>query len=327
MPILGPKTEGVEDIDMPLHLKYRPKTLEEFYGNDSVVQSLQTILIREDKPRAYLFTGPSGCGKTTLARIVAKSLGCDEENQSGVDRDYHELNISNARGIDDARKIMESMAFYPQAGPVRVFVLDEVQQATGPFQQSILKALEDTPQHVVFILCTTDPDKLLKTIRNRCSTFQVRPLPGPTMHSLLSSVLTQEKVTLPKEAIQEIINAADGSPRQALVILDQVIDIADDTEMIEAVRRTTVAVTSLKDLMRALLDKRDWAHLISVLNGFEDGTDWEKLRWSVLGYADKVFKSQNGPWDRAAVIIHSFKDPLFHSGKAGFSLACWVSVL
>src|SRR5512146_2147255 len=115
---------------MPLHLDYRPKSLDHIYGNESVVASIRSILGRQDRPRAWLFTGPSGTGKTTMARIVANAMGCHE-------LDYEERNIADARGIDDARKMMTTMAYMPQGrfddgsyGKIRVIVLDEVQQAT-----------------------------------------------------------------------------------------------------------------------------------------------------------------------------------------------------
>jgi len=304
---------------MPLHLSYRPQTLDEVFGNDAVKASVQTILNREDFPHAWLFIGPSGCGKTTMARIIANELGCNQ-------RDYQELNIADARGIDDARKLIASMNYMPQAGTVRVFVLDEVQQALGPFQNALLKALEDTPRHVIYILCTTDPEKLLKTIRTRCSTFEMKPLSGPVMRQMLSWVTESEGIKeFPTTAIDAIVEAAEGSPRQALVILDSVIDIVDDQEMLAAIKRSTADVSSTKDLCQALLAKKGWNMVSKIISGLGDGEDWEKIRRAILGYASAALLNKDN--QQAATIIECFKHNLYDSSKAGFVLSAWRCLL
>ena len=302
---------------MPLHLQYRPQNLSEFYGNESLKASLQSILARQDRPRAFLFTGPSGCGKTTLARIVAKEIGCHE-------LDYSERNVSDARGIDDARKMINEMWYMPAHGKMKVYCLDECQGATPAFQESILKALEDTPSHVTFILCTTDPQKLKKTIKTRCSEFQVQPLPGPIMSEFLSDVLHKEfgeaTEQLPTDLIPEIIQVADGCPRQALTVLDQVIDISDAVQMIDAVRRSKVGEASLKEFMDCLFKCPPWNKTAKVIEAMaEAGIEWETARRSVREWAAKVLLSK-GEF-QAARIIHFF-DGMFYD-KAGFVKAAF----
>lgn len=287
---------------MPLHLQYRPQTLEEFYGNETLKTSLQSILARQDRPRAFLFTGPSGCGKTTLARIVAKEIGCHE-------LDYSERNVSDARGIDDARRMISEMWYMPAHGEMKVYCLDECQGATPAFQESLLKALEDTPLHVTFLLCTTDPQKLKRTIKTRCSEFQVQPLPGPVMSELLADVLRKEfgesAQQLPSSLIPEIVQVADGCPRQALTVLDQVIDIPDAVLMIEAVRRSKVGETDLRELMDCLFKCPPWSRTSKVLEAMADsGVDWETVRRSVREWAAKVLLSKGEI--QAAKIIHFF---------------------
>lgn len=312
---------------MPLHLQHRPQNLSELYGNESLKDSLQSVLQREDRPRAFMFTGPSGCGKTTLARIVAQEIGCNMDDTVG---DYHEKNVSDARGIDDAREMIRKMHYMPSSGKMKVYCLDEVQGATAAFQESILKALEDTPKHVTFILCTTDPQKLKKTIRTRCAQYEVRPLPGPMMTDLLWSVLEKEFGTdyanVPDEIVRELVNVADGCPRQVLVILDQVIDIPDFDKMLEAIKRTKISETNLKDLMDKLLGKAPWPKVAEVLKAMDQaGEEWESLRRGVRAWCTTLMLNKG--LEQAAKISHHFQEPLFNDPKDGFILYCWKCLL
>jgi len=307
---------------MPLHLDYRPVDLAGFYGNDSVKDALATILARTDRPQAFLLVGPSGCGKTTLARILVRALGC-------ADMDYKELNISDARGIDDARQLLADANFLPLGGGVKVFCLDECQQATSAFQQAMLKALEDTPKHVVYILCTTDPQKLVKTVRTRCSTFALKPLSGPVMRELLSFVLAKEGVQgFPAAALDEVVVAADGSPRQALVVLDQVIDIADNDKLLKAIRKARPSDKTVLDLCQVLHrgEASGWKAVAEVIEDLGTDEDWERVRMAVLGWAVKVALSGKGV-GQAAVMLDAFSEPWFNTGRAGLVLACYRCVV
>jgi len=299
---------------MSFHLKYRPQTLDEFIGNPTTVESLQSIIKSDDPPHCYLFHGPSGCGKTTLGRILANSFGCSEH-------DLKEYNSSNTRGIDTAREIIQNSKYKPLSGSVRVYLLDEVHQTTKDFQNAMLKILEDTPSHCYFILCTTEPDRLLTTIRNRCSTFPVAKLASKTLMRLLRSVCQQEEIEIDKEIKQQIANGAEGSPRQALVLLEQIAGSAN-ADINKLVAGASIQNKQVLDLCRALLDGRNWKTITSILKGLDE--EPEKVRRAVLGYFNKVALNNT---ESAIMILEAFEDNFYDSGQAGLTLACYRAML
>jgi len=310
---------------MPLHIDYRPRDFDEIVGNSDIVKSIKSILDRdnEDYPHAWMFTGPSGCGKTTLARIIANKLGCEPTSKN---RDFQEINASEARGIDTAREILSSMRYTPanSSNTCRIYLLDEVHQGTKDFQNSLLKALEDTPKHVHFMLCTTDPQKILPTIKNRCSQFEVEKLSDVLIYGLIIRTLDEEgEDGVDKETIQAITEAADGCPRQALVTLDQIIDL-EPAEMLQAVQNFQSTQKETIDLCRALLSGSGWEDVAPILKDLKG--DPEKIRQAVNGYMQAVLLKQksinNQTADRALFIMVCFKDTFFYNGKPGLTRAC-----
>ena len=303
--------------NQPLHLKYRPDDLKSFVGNESMIKSLSSVIGRkEGVPHAILFSGPSGCGKTTLARILKKGFNCS-------DQDFTELNSANVRGIETIREINRTCQFAPMISSCRIFLLDEAHKLTNDAQNALLKLLEDTPSHVYFILCTTEPEKLIKTIRTRCTTFQVSSLPDRTIVSLLKDVCEKEKVDLPKEALTEIAKISEGSPRQALVILDSVIDIDNDEDLLKALQDYSVRQSGIFDLSNALLAKSKWKDIIKILSSLD--MEPENVRYSILGIMNsKLMKGEN---DKASYIIEEFTESFMYSKKAGLSNACYRVVV
>ncbi len=303
---------------MSLHLDYRPDVSEKVVGNKGVVESHKAIFQRaSDYPHAVLYIGSSGCGKTTMARIYAKMLGCHE-------RDLQEINAANNRGIDTARQIQSSMQFSPFAGAVKCYLIDEVGATSKDFQQAMLKALEDAPKHVYFLMATTDPQNLLPTLKNRCATFEMSLLTNDQIAGLLTDVLTAEKVDdIPAEVIREIAEVCDGCPRQALVILDQIIDLPIES-MIGAIQDLRVTEKTVKDLCQAFLRQAKWNEVAAILRTI-DMSNAEGVRRSVLGYMCAVLlKSDN---KQAALVMDFFKEPTYNSGKAGLVWAAYNSVL
>ena len=267
------------------------------------------MLNREDRPHSFLLTGPSGCGKTTIGRIIKEMLECSDE-------DYYEYNTANTRGIDTIRDIAQSVNYAPIISGCKIYLLDECHQFTGAAANALLKLLEDTPSHVYFILCTTDPEKLLKTILTRCTTYQVKPLSDKEISALINWVLGCEEKKIAGEVIKEIVRVAEGCPRQALVILDQIIDIKDVKEAVAAVAAVTVGEAEVIDICRHLIAHKDWNSIREKVKIVLQNTEPEKLRLAILGYFAAVLLNSKSN-DRASEVIDLFSENTYSSGRAG----------
>lgn len=302
-----------------LRLKYRPKSFEEFVGNEKMVRSLKSILDREEgRPHTLLFQGPSGCGKTTLARIVARELGCSFEF------DLKEYNISDMRGIDTARELIRVSKLSPLQGKVRVYILDECHKATNEFQNAMLDLLEAPPPHVYFLLCTTEPQRLLATIRGqRAMVFQLSSFSRPQMIKFLKDICNKEGVEFPSKHLVEIARSSNGSPRAALNILDQVIDIDDDEKAFDAILSASASSSSVKDILDLLMapGQSSWKTMAKLIKNLD--VEPEDSRYAIKGYMGSVFLNSG---DRRHYDIMSlFLDPLHYSGREGLIEALYLA--
>jgi len=307
---------------MPLHIDYRPSSLEEVIGNESVKESITSIFSRKkDFPHAYLFFGPTGCGKTTMARIIAGMLDCPAD-------EVNEYNTANLRGIDTIRTITENCVYTTLTGSTRVYILDEVHRQTKDAQNALLKLLEEPPKNVYFILCTTDPEKLIPAIAGRCHPFQMKALKPTDMMLLLNKIIEAEGLDVdeyPKAILKEITRLSEGLPRNALVLLDTIIDIADEESAIAALSSVSVSEVDLKEICQALLNKSPWDSIRKQVKILTEETEPEKVRYAVLGYMRSVLlnSKQN---DRASMIIDTFSENTYNGGKAivsnMFYIAC-----
>lgn len=291
---------------MSLYHKYRPNNLEQVKGNIEIVSALHGMLSNlKTCSHVFLLHGPTGCGKTTLARIIATMLKSDPI-------DILEIDSADFRGIDTIREIRKNSGFKPMKSLYRVFILDEVHQLSKDAQSALLKILEDTPGHVFFILCTTDPVKLLPTVRNRCSQFQVKQLDEVQMKKLLRGVIRAENESVELEVINQIILDSQGHPRNALQILEQVLNTDTDNRM-EVAKQTAKEFSESIELCRLLMANSNWKQVAKVLEGLRQ-QDAENIRRHVLGYATSVLlKTDN---TKAGLILEEFKEPTYNSGFA-----------
>lgn len=303
-----------------LYLKYRPNSLDELIGNEDIVSLLKNQLsgnTKQPMPKSILFHGPTGCGKTTLGRIIAQELGAKGN-------DIREIDSADFRGIDTIRDIRKQSSFKPLEGTYRVWILDECHKMTNDAQTALLKALEDTPPHVYYILCTTDPQKLLPTIRGRCAQYQVQPLSDKNMKKLLRRVVKAEGESLNKEIYDQIIQDSLGHPRNALQILSQVLSVDEDDRM-RVAKRTAETQSKTIELCRALVSGTDpWRKIATILGGLKE-EDPEQIRRAILGYCQTCLLSKN-PVLFAAQIMDEFIEPFYNSGFPGLVLACYKTL-
>jgi len=262
---------------MALFQKYRPKTFDDFIGNEDVVDALKTILKRprENIQHAFLFTGPSGCGKTTLGRIVASMLGCDIDK--GYFGGFDEKNSADYRGIDAIRDILKDLnpGFFSE--PCKVFLLDECHQMTTDAQSALLKALEEPPSNVYFILCTTEPQKLLQTVKSRCVIFDLQPVETKEIIHLLRVVHRKEWKKVPPEVLECIALKSMGSCRDAIQILDMIIDLETEKlmEWLEKNQTRQPSCPSNKSRLREISEQRQ--KIIDYLSNHSEPVQHNKL--------------------------------------------------
>lgn len=223
-----------------LYHKYRPLKFSEIAGHKNVVDSIKAAITSESPSQAYLLTGNSGTGKTTSARIMALSLNCLNLTESkepcleckacsiilsGNCPDIIEKNAADHRGIDAVREISKSIPLSPMYVRNKVYILDEFHQMTKEAQTSLLKTLEEAPKKVFIILCTTHPSKVLPTIKTRCQKFNFKLLPTIEISKLLEEVTAVEAKVVPNSILEYLSNLSGGSPRQALVLLQQAFQL------------------------------------------------------------------------------------------------------
>jgi len=209
--------------NVALYRKYRPVTFADIRNQDHIVKVLEGAIAKQQIPHALLFCGGRGTGKTTTARIFASAVGAS-------DLDIYEIDAASNRGVDDIRELREAVHTLPYESPYKVYIIDEVHMLTKEAFNALLKTLEEPPAHVLFILATTEQDKLLPTITSRCQVFTFHNPSRADLRDTVIDVAKQEKFKLEAAAADLIAIAADGSFRDALGITQKVITASNDTK-------------------------------------------------------------------------------------------------
>ncbi|MBU3925794.1 DNA polymerase III subunit gamma/tau [Patescibacteria group bacterium] len=208
---------------LALYRKYRPQGFGDVLGQDHIVTILKNSVKLNRISHAYLFSGPRGTGKTSVARILAKEIGC-------IDVDLVEIDAASSRGIDEIRALREAVNFLPLESKVKVYIIDEVHMLTKEAFNALLKTLEEPPAHVIFILATTELEKVPETIISRCQNFSFHKIQENVLRNATIAVAKKEGFSLDSEAASLIALSAEGSFRDALGLLDQIVSLADQNK-------------------------------------------------------------------------------------------------
>ena len=280
-----------------LYRTYRPQTFEEVAGQEHIVRTLKNALATGKIAHAYLFAGPRGTGKTTMAKLFAKALNCEEgighqcnscKNcvaiMEGSHPDVLELDAASNNGVDEIRELIDKVKYGTILGRYKVYIIDEVHMlSTGAFN-ALLKTLEEPPEHVIFILATTEPHKILPTILSRCQRYDFNKVSEYDIKERLKAVLLNENVEYVEEAIELIVNLADGGMRDALSILEKVLAYSQNRLIVEDVLNI-FALESKEEKIKLInsIINHDMGDVLSRLNNYiTKGTDIKRLTEDLL---------------------------------------------
>ena len=282
----GSKNDKVNQSNMAnlvLYRKYRPQEWDEVIGQEHVVRTLTNALKLGRVSHAYLFAGPRGTGKTTIARILAKSLGCSN-------LDLIEIDAASNRGIDEIRELRDGIKFAPTAGKYKVFIIDEVHQLTKEAFNALLKTLEEPPAHAIFVLATTEAHKVPETILSRVQSFPFRKLAVPEIIKKLEKIVEMEKIKIEPDALRLIATFAGGSYRDAESTLEQLRVWSDKTIIKEDIEDLLGAVDfekvkSITDCLNNAGAKEAIDYISKLTN---EGTDLEMFTKALINHLRKI---------------------------------------
>jgi len=278
--------------------KWRPKDFSEVVGQEHVVQALANALDQNKIHQAYVLSGTRGVGKTTIARILSKSLNCEagldskpchkcstcESITDGSFMDFQEIDAASSRGVDDTKQLLETVMHMPSSSRYKVYLLDEVHMLSTQSFNMLLKTLEEPPEHVIFILATTLPEKIPATVLSRCLQFNLKNLTPSQLNERLSFILKEEKIKFETQAVEQICRAGRGSLRDCLTIADQAIAYCNGNLTDEGIAQMlgTLPFDHVNSLLSSIA-KKDAVELLESLKGISQmSVDYLRLMDLIL---------------------------------------------
>lgn len=294
-----------------LYRAYRPQKFSEVIGQRHIVKTLQNAMRLGHVAHAYLFTGPRGTGKTTMAKIVAKTLNCESGNLDepccectmckeiarGSAADVVEMDAASNNGVDDIRDLIDKVKLLPAVGKYRVYIIDEVHMLSTSAFNALLKTLEEPPSHCVFILCTTDPQKVPQTILSRCQRFEFQGLTPEDVKTNILRVAKSENIEISDEAADLISEACEGGMRDALSLFDQSISYSTDGKVgIDAILAVSgnTNKTDIIDLINACKDSNQDEILKKINKIISEGKEIDKITSDIIGFLRDLLLYKTG---------------------------------
>jgi DNA polymerase III subunit gamma/tau len=314
-------------MSLVFYRKHRPKTFSEIIGQEHVVQTLTNALSSDRVSHAYLFCGPRGSGKTTIARLLAKSVNCENrkgfepcnkcssclEIMKGSSMDLVEIDAASHRGIDEIRELKEGIKFSPAKSKKKIYIIDESHQLTKEAANALLKILEEAPEHAMFILATTEAQKMISTIISRCQRFDFRKLSVTEITKRLEIISKKENIKFEKEALQLIASNSEGAVRDAESLLGQVFSFICGNDSQKEVKAKDIGdllglvETSLVSGMVDLILKKEIGEALEYLNNLNSkGKDIHEFTKQLTSYLRKTLIVKIvGEMDKKTPLIES----------------------
>ena len=280
-----------------LYRTYRPARFDEVVGQDYIVKTLKNAIKLNKIAHAYLFAGPRGTGKTTIAKLFAKAINCPDFNEEACDNcdscktfvegnhpDIIEMDAASNNGVDDIRRIVEEIPYTPILGKYKVYIIDEAHMLTANAFNALLKTLEEPPEHVIFILATTDPQKVIPTVLSRCQRYNFSKISNLEIKNKMIEILKKENIEYEEKALEEVAILAEGGMRDALSILEQILSYNANGVHLEDVEKI-FGLSSTEEKVNLLINthSQNIDEVISLLRQmYQSGIDMKRLSIDLL---------------------------------------------